>query len=255
MILAPRLWLGHLLVILAVAAAGGLGMWQLSAYQAHQDAAAQDLMDQAPVPFTDVIGPDDPFPGADVGRPVTVSGTWLPDGAVVIDRDGALWLAEPLLVDTSAVYVVLGSASADSADAAEVTDQVLTGDSPEITGWLQPPEGTGVYDDDPTDNVLPQLRIADLVQHVDVDLYSAFLISTEPLAADAGALAGVHPDQLPQADSSAGLRNLMYAIEWWIFGAFAVFMWWMWVKEMLAPEETTETDQEPATGETVGSQP
>ena len=32
------------------------------------------------MPLTDVLGPDDPFPGDQVGQPVTLSGTWLPDG-------------------------------------------------------------------------------------------------------------------------------------------------------------------------------
>ncbi|CAN5333416.1 MAG: SURF1 family cytochrome oxidase biogenesis protein [Nocardioides sp.] len=265
MILAPRLWLGHLLVVLAVAAATALGLWQFAAYQAQQDAEARNLMGRPAIAFTDVIGPDDPFPGTEVGQPVTLSGTWIPDGTVIIDRDGRRWLAEPLMVDSptgsgdgSALYVVLGSLASDDPGAAAIEDQVMTGRSPEITGWLQPPEGTGVYDDDASDNVLPQMRIADLVQQVDLDLYSAFVIAREPLGTEPGVLAGVHPDQLPKADSSTGLRNLMYGVEWWIFGAFAIFIWWMWVKEMLAPQDEDEaprTEERSLTSETVGSQP
>ena len=50
----------------------------------------------------------------------------------------------------------------------------------ELDGWLQPAEGTGEADKDPTDDVLPQVRIADLIQHVDQDLYGAYGVATEP---------------------------------------------------------------------------
>ena len=35
-----------------------------------------------------------------------------------------------------------------------------------VTGWLQPGEGSGGADPDPTDDVIPQLRVADAIQHV-----------------------------------------------------------------------------------------
>jgi len=44
-------------------------------------------------------------------------------------------------------------------------------------------------------------------------------------------LDAVTPARLPGADASSGLRNLLYAFQWWVFGAFAVFMWWRWVQE------------------------
>ena len=65
----------------------------------------------------------------------------------------------------------------------------------ELVGWLQPPEGTGERDDDPGDDVLPQLRIADLVQHVDQDLYGAYAIAQEGVAG------------LPAADLAAAARR------------------------------------------------
>ena len=43
----------------------------------------------------------------------------------------------------------------------------------------------------------------------------------------------VAADSLPDPDSSTGLRNLFYAIEWWVFGAFALFVWWRWAKDEL----------------------
>ena len=143
-----------------------------------------------------------------MGQPVEVAGSWLPDGTVFVsgrEHDGmdGFWMVTPLAVgdaDDPALPVVLGwVADPDGAPAPPEGEATLV-------GWLQPPEGTGARDDDPTDDVLTQLRIADIVQHVDQDLYGA------------------------------------YAIEWWFFGAFAVLIWWRWVGEMLAPKPDDEPD-------------
>ena len=68
------------LTLVLVAIAGWLGYWQYDAWQASRDAEARDLTELAPVPLTDVMGSDDPFPGPDLGRPVEAGGEWL-DGA------------------------------------------------------------------------------------------------------------------------------------------------------------------------------
>ena len=28
------------------------------------------------------------------------------------------------------------------------------------------------------------------------------------------------------------MRNLLYALEWWVFGGFAVFIWWRYVRDV-----------------------
>jgi surfeit locus 1 family protein len=227
--LAPRYWGMHLLALVLVATAVGLGLWQYGAWQDHRAAEATDLTDAAPVPLDAVIGPDDPFPGDQVGQPVTVEGTWVPDGTVFVsgrelDGQDGYWMVTPLAVADSgdpALPMVLGwVADAEAAPAPP------TG-SAEVVALLQPPEGTGQADDDPTDDVLPQVRIADLIQHVDQDLYGAYGVLQ-------GAPAGLEPasiEQLPEVGALTGIRNLLYAIEWWFFGAFAVLIWWRWVRE------------------------
>jgi hypothetical protein len=108
--------------------------------------------------------------------------------------------------------------------------------------WLQPPEGTGEADDDPSDDVLPQLRIADVIQHVDQDLYGAYGVAEDPEP-------GLEPaslEQLPDVGAFTGLRNLLYAIEWWFFGAFAAFLWWRWVTEATAEPAEEEQAGDPS---------
>ena len=211
-----------------VGIAGWLGFWQYDAWQASRDAEARDLTELDPVPFTDVLGSDDPFPAPDVGRPVDLSGEWLDGGFSVEDREldgeAGYWAVAPLLVDDAAVLVVRGwSAEPDEALLAAEAEA-------EVTGWIQAPEGSLVTDDDPGDDVFPEIRVADAVQRVDVDLYSAYVISRDP---EPG-LQAAELEALPSPSRSTGLRNLLYAVEWWIFGAFAAFIWWRWRRDAVS---------------------
>ena len=226
------------LALVLVAIAGALGAWQLQAWQDRRAAEARDLTRLTPVALTEVMGPDDPFPGADLGRPVTLEGEWLPQGAFYVSgredagRDG-LWLVVPLAVGAAtepAIPVVLGW-----------TDEVDAGLVPtgtgSVTGWLQAPEGNGTVDDDPDDDVVPQLRTADAIQRVDNDLYSAYAVSVE-------AATGLEPatlDSLPEVGRFTALRNLLYALEWWVFGGFAAFIWWRWVRDDWAIDRVTDS--------------
>ena len=226
----------HLLAIVCTALAVGLGVWQYHAWEARRAAEAIDLTQDEPVALTDVMGADDPFPGQDVGRPVEVAGTWLPDGTVYVagrahEGTDGYWVVTPLTTGTEddpAVPVVRGWVQ-DPADAPPAP----TG-SADVVGWLQPSEGTGALDDDPTDDVFPQLRIADLVQRVTPDLYSAYAVLDPARASANDGSAGLEPadlTQLPDASTFTALRNLLYAIEWWFFGAFAAFIWWRFVSD------------------------
>lgn len=243
--LAPRFWPAHLAMLACVAIAGGLGVWQLHAWQEHRAEAALDLSRVAPIPLAQAMGPDDPFPGDQVGRPVVVAGTWVPSGTLLVAgrrHKGVtgFWVMTPL-----AVSLAGGSADPDAPALLLVrgwTPDAATAPPPpqgdaELTAWLEPPEGDILTDEDPTDDVIPQVRIADAIQHVDQDLYGAFGVvadKTAPGDYPAGdratnpgtvGLTPVAMDQEPSVGPFTGVRNLLYAIEWWIFGGFAVFVW------------------------------
>jgi len=222
----PRYWGFHLLALVLTGVAVALGLWQYDAWQTRREAEARDLTNVAPIPLTDAIGPDDPFPGNRIGQPVTLSGTWVPTGTVYIsgrEHDG-FWAVTPLsTANGSAIEVVRGWAQT----LAEMPEPPTGAAS--VTGSLQPPEGTGQVDDDAGDDVLPQLRIADAIQHVDQDLYGAYVVMSP---AGAG-LAEADVEALPDAGTFTAIRNLLYAIEWWFFGAFALFVWWRWVRDDL----------------------
>ena len=248
-LLAPRLWGGHLLAVVLTAAAVLLGLWQLDAWQTRRADEARDLTTAEPVGLADVMGPDDPFPGRSVGQPVDLDGSWVPEGTVFVsgrEHEGAdgYWMVTPLAVgggDAPAVPVVLGwVADPGTAPAPPQGEQ-------QLVGWLQPPEGTGERDADASDDVLPQLRIADLVQRVDQDLYSAYAIARDGVAG----LPAADLAQLPEVGRFTAARNLFYGIEWWVFGGFVLLIWWRWVGEQRAPEAEAPAAQGEGQPDTV----
>lgn len=251
----PKVWPLHLLGVAAVGVATGLGLWQLDAWQHHRELAAVDLTAQEPVPMADVLEVGAPFPGDAVGRPVVVDGTWRPDLTLLVsDRrvDGVdgYWVVTPVAVGPE------GSSDPGPGDD-DVLLPVVRGWSPtpddlpappegdvETVAWLQPSEGTGAVDDDASDRVVPQMRLADVLRLVDGPMYEAYGIVAGSGPADgdwpvgdaavnAGTdgLDAVTPDQVPEISASTGLRNLLYAIEWWVFASFAAFVWWRFVKD------------------------
>lgn len=236
-----RLWGAHLLGLVLLVAAMLLGYWQLSVWQEHRAAAKVDLTHATPKPLDDVLGHDDPFPADGVGRPVTIVGSWVPSGTVYVsgrEHDGVkgYWAVTPVAVGTEpsapAIPVVRGWLTAVDQAPAPPTGPVT------LTGWLQPGEGELVSDGDPSDDVLPQMRIADLIQHVDQDLYGGYAIAQQPTAG----LQAADLAQLPKTGAGEGLRNFLYALEWWFFGGFAIFLWWRYVQELRHPDDPAPED-------------
>ncbi len=231
----------HALTVLAVLAAGALGVWQYGAWQNGREDQAAALVETAPRPLTSVMTADQAFPGRSVGQPVTLAGRWVPRSTVYVadrlhaGRDG-FWAVTPVALcdggagcrTASAMLVVRGWSPTVAAAPQAPTGRVR------VTGWLQPGEGSGLGDPDPTDDVIPEMRVADALQRIDQDLYGGYVIarSTEP--SSARGLTPVTPASLPKATAFTSVRNFLYALEWWVFGGFAVYVWWRWCRDELA---------------------
>jgi surfeit locus 1 family protein len=217
-----------LLAAALVLAMGWLGHWQYTAYDQHQNADADQLLGRAPIPLDEALGPDAPFPAESVSRPVVVSGRYLPDEQFYVrgmGRSGDYAVATPVLTGSgAAVIVVRGSTSSVPLDAP--TGKV------HVTGVLEPSDGTSAPLDQTrtTDGI----QIPRLVGDVDEDLYAGYVIATSTLPAE-----GLPAVAVPTPDASfwAGIRNLLYAVQWWAFAAFVVFMWWRIVRDQPANDD------------------
>jgi len=249
-LVTPRMLGLHLLGVLSVTAAVLLGLWQLDAWQTGRELEARDLAGAAALPLEQVMTPDGPFPADQVGRPVTFAGAWVPGSTVLVsDRrlDGrtGVWVVTPVAVcsagrpcDRASAMLVVRGWAPSAADVPPAPHGRV-----QLTGWLQPGEGSGIPDPDPQDDVIPEMRIASAIQHVDQDLYGGYVIARD--GAPAESLSPVTPDSLPKPDATTKLRNLLYAIEWWVFGGFALFLWGRWVRDELDRRAGSEQQPDP----------
>jgi surfeit locus 1 family protein len=235
---APRYWGIHLLMVAAVVATVLLGRWQYDVWQRHRADSAEAVTRLAPIPLDRVLGPDAAYPDSGLGRPVIVDGTWDPTQTVYVsgrEQQGrtGFWAVTPVVTASgSEIPVVRGWLARVGGAPAPPHGRAA------LVGLLQPSDESGAPDVRPGDDVLPELSITDLLQRTSRDLYGGYVVatgrpvpgSTHPSTGSAG-LTTATAEQLPGADAETGLRNLLYAFQWWIFGAFAIFMWWRWLAE------------------------
>ena len=221
------------LALVLVGIAGALGKWQYDAWQAHREAEARDLSGVTPVPLDDVMGADDPFPAPDLGRPVEVRGEWLDGGFWVADREqdgrAGYWAVDPLQVGDAAVLVVRGWAPEPDADLLAVqrrdrADRLAAGPRRE-PGHRRRPRRRRLPRD-PGRRRHPARRRRPLLR-----------LPRRP-GARSRAARGPSSAALPSPSTFTGVRNLLYAFEWWVFGGFAAFIWWRWRRDATAPEVT-----------------
>lgn len=242
-LLRPSYWAGHLLMVVCVGIAVVLGTWQLDAWSTRRADEARDISNAKPVTLASLMDGDSSFPGRSVGRPVTFSGTWVNDRTLYIDDrylddERGYWVVTPVrpVGSTSVVPVVRGWSP--KASAAEPTGEV------EITGWLQATEAAGPVDPDPTDDILPVMRLASMAQPIGFDLYSGYVVARDQAPAATDGLSAVSATAVPPVSGFTALRNLLYAVEWWVFGAFAFFVWVRWCRDSLHPLDEVETETE-----------
>ena len=234
--LRPK-WLGLFAVMAAlVVAFVELGAWQLDVARSRSAAdAVERAAAQPAAPLRDVLAPHQPFrPDLSVRR-VTLSGTSAAGQVLVGERrlyGRSGWgVVAPLRTDGGTIGVLRGF----------VTDPATAPPTPtgpvRLAGALAPGES-------PTDTTrLPPGRLGSvdlsvLVQQWPGDLYNAFVFATaesgEGVPADLGLTRVPPPPPIPE-----GLtwRNAAYALQWWLFAAFAVFMWFKMVRDAHLTEQ------------------
>ncbi|ONI68937.1 hypothetical protein BWI15_32560 [Kribbella sp. ALI-6-A] len=251
--LTPR-WSALFLLALAIAAVMSvLGVWQLDVYQSKTAAATAGRAAIPPVPLQSLFPIDSGLPASAVARRVTVTGTWAsPSDQIFISdrahngRDG-FWVVTPLLLkdtgssNSGGVMVVRGWVPSVNDPAAKAPTGPAT-----LTGGIAASEAQDSSGDVNQSRILKSLRIPTIVHMVDYRIYDAFVVqtasdaSTPAAGTSSPALTPVDPPAPPT--DHAGLRNVAYAFQWWIFAAFTL---WMWGRMVLDAHRSGDPDHQP----------
>lgn len=243
----PRM-LGFLLLFLVAAAAcGWLGAWQLDrAFERSRLAAAQAEAEElaaGPVPLAEVLAPQQGLAGELVGRLVSVTGTFDAGGQMLVtgkQHDGVdgTWVVLPLLVqqadgEPARLAVVRGWLPLG-----EAVPKVLEVPAGPVTvaGFLGPAEAAGTLGEDASGlRTTTAVSPAQLVNLWGGPIFSAHLVLVlvEGVSDDtAAAMTGMASVPRPVVGGGGlNLQNLLYAAQWWIFGLFAVLLWLRMVRD------------------------
>lgn len=228
--LQPR-WLGLLaLLLLVLYAFTRLGLWQLAVAQDSADAEALQAQTSAPaVPVQQVLTPFGSFPDDGSGRAVTVAGTYVAERQFLVPgrrlegRTGA-WVVTPVRTADGALLPVLRGWVTDpgQADRPPTTPVV-------VTGTLAPGESS-VAGPAPGPGSLGSVDLAVLANTWPEDLYNAFVFATGEAPQVTGpTVTPVPPPSLTGRGFDWG--NLGYALQWWVFGGFAVYVYSRFLKD------------------------
>lgn len=217
-----------LALLLAVAAAcGWLGMWQLERAQLRGEAAAeqraQELATRRPEPLAALLSPQSPFTGDLVGVPVVATGTFGADELLVpgrvLDGDVGYLVLTPFTTDDDVVLAVVRGWVSDAVLPPAPTGPVR------VTGYLQGGEAAG---DPLPPGQIEAVSPAELVNLWGGPIYSGYVVVSDVEPPQSGV--ALLPPPTAQG-GGANIQNLAYALQWWIFGAFAVLLWVRMVRD------------------------
>jgi cytochrome oxidase assembly protein ShyY1 len=241
-LLSPK-WVGlFAVVVVAVAACTMLGLWQLGVArdEGHKQAVAAASQLQ-PAPLQQVTRAHAPFSAELSNRPVSVTGSYDDSRTIlVIDRRlgerAGSWVVTPLVTQGGTVAVLRGFVDGVPATPPAAPTGVVT-----VEGSLGPTESPRPGSPLPA----PQRRSVDLAVLVNEwpgDLYNVLVLASSEKASTGSASAIATPGLTrvppPDLDTPLNLRNAAYAVQWWVFGLFAIWMWW----KMFRAEQQAEAE-------------
>ncbi len=211
-------------VILAAWGAWALGQWQF--HRLDERKASNRIvrvnLNAPPAPVADVLSPGKAPSERDEWRRVTVHGTWDDRHTVVLKyqtRDSAAGvdIVTPLVTgDGPAVLVDRGWMGTENSGAARPKLPPVSDGPVTVTGWVRrDATGSATNVSDLSTRAISSERLAEEMPY---PLYGGFLELAAESPKPAKALAAV---ELPD-DTSNG-PHFFYGLQWWFFGALAVF--------------------------------
>ena len=209
-----------------------------------------------------MLAPQASFRGELVGRSVQVRGRYeaggqlLVAGRVLAGRTGYLVLT-PLRVTDAAgragwagpdpVLPVVRGWVGDPGAAADLL--TVPAGPVAVTGYLQVSEGSG---SGAAAGRTDAISSAELVNSWAGPIYSGYLVLVQAEPAQPAGLARLGPPT-PGGGGSWNIQNLAYTAQWWIFGAFALFLWVRLVRDEAAGDPGDGEEHEQA--EDPGDEP
>lgn len=222
---------GILALVAALAAAVActfLGIWQWDRTEdilAAERAAASD-----PVEITQVVNEDGTWDNQNIGRPVIVDGAFTNDEVLIPNRefDGqrGTWTVTRFALDDGRSIAVTRGFLPDGV----LSPPILTSPT-QVEGVLHPNEEFYAGANQP--GAIVTVDAAGLEDAWGTPLIPGYVMMqvVDPtlLAADAPAPV-ILPPTVQVGDVAFPLQNFVYALQWWVFGAFAlaVYAWWLW---------------------------
>lgn len=216
-----------------------LGLWQMRVYESKEQASAEARAGLAPVALLENVAADGTV-GDVYGRQANVSGSFLPAQQLILTDGRVLTAFE--LADGRVLPVVRGVVSGPAGT------PTGPGTAPEpVEGSFPPPSGeqeiVGIFmpteprSDDPDGAV----RLAALAQQWPQQLLPGFLT----LNAEGARSHGLEPATVDLGTGEGSWQNYGYALQWWVFAGFAIFMTIRFVRALGRQGTVTmSTDQE-----------
>lgn len=237
-----------LLLILALTVAGvfaAMGQWQLE--RAAEEAIVVERDTETPMPLVDLAEPQQVMTSDASGRIVTIDGSWVEGDELVMtgrqtltevngSREGD-WVVRHLKTAEGASLAVAVGVLPEGASIPSLEVGVAS-----LTGRYVPSEAPQTSNFEAGER--NAIAVADLVNvwPEPGPIYSGYLVLSE--APDGF---GTIPAPPPVIEGQLNLLNVFYAIEWVLFGGFAIYLWWRLLRDeyekQLAAEE--EADAEP----------
>lgn len=229
----PR-WIGALLLALAIAAGfSALGQWQLARSVASAPVDRTDT--ETPIALTSLAEPGSAVTDTQLGRMVSVTGTLAADDFVVLSNrlnDGTVgfWLVGHVTSEGGAeLAVALGwaptRAQAVAAEGSATIPHPLIGRYLPSEAPDQPDVEKGVQSAASVPAFINQWRT------FGGSVYAGYVVARTP-APGLDAIDSPAPSQ----EVSLNWLNIFYAAEWAIFAAFAVYLWYRLVKDVVEKE-------------------
>lgn len=210
-----------------------LGSWQWQ--RAHRvDPAATS---PETLPLHDVLVPQQSLGGDNATHPLSVTGRYDPTSQLsVVGRHlevgEVTWVLARLIVPVNgqqaSLPVIRGYVAAGQPLPDPPTGEVR------LEGWMQlgdgpPPSGAP----DISTKTVVGVSDAQLVKQWGAPIYAGYLLRTQSSAPEDQAL---DPVPLPKQDAGYRLLNLSYALQWFVFAGFAIWMWWRIVRDRFGPD-------------------